>query len=103
MLAHADWKEDMILEYIRHKTPCPKKYFMNGYPIVNSMVIRQLLGRQWFIYTRSIGIEDLEKAKIIVDKYDAFVPISNGIIGAFQCTGTTKQDYTAICARPTKA
>jgi hypothetical protein len=36
-----------------------------------------LLGSQWFIYTRSIGIEDLEKAKIIVEKYDAFVPISN--------------------------
>jgi hypothetical protein len=51
MLAHADWKEDMILEYIRHKTPRPKKYYMNGYPIVNSKVIRQLLGSQRFIYT----------------------------------------------------
>lgn len=75
MRAHRNWSQDRIMACIRNRTPAPSNYYMDGYPIVNSMVIRQLLGRERFIDTEPINEQDLEKAKQIVDKFDAFVPM----------------------------
>jgi hypothetical protein len=75
MLAHGNWKEARITAIIRNRKPCLEFYYMDGYSIVNSMVIRQLLGRERFIDTRPVDEKDLELAKEIVDKFDAFVPM----------------------------
>lgn len=77
MLAHRNWNEAKIKGYIRNRTPAPEHYYMDGYPIVNNMVIRQLLGRSRFIDTEPINGEDLEQAKKLVDQFDAFVPMEH--------------------------
>ena len=52
----------------------PQSY-LDGYPVVNNMVIRQLLGRERFMDTRPVDENDLERAKIQLDACDAFVPL----------------------------
>mmetsp|Transcript_16191 Transcript_16191/g.16368 ORF Transcript_16191/g.16368 Transcript_16191/m.16368 type:complete len:121 (-) Transcript_16191:124-486(-) len=48
---------------------------MLGYPIINCMQIRQLLGRKRYLDPKPIDDLDLAAAKSIVDKFDAFIPL----------------------------
>lgn len=68
--------EKMVEKWMEQKTPGTRKdYFMNGYPVINNMVIRQLLGRARFIHPHQIDDDDLERAKAQLDRFDAFVPL----------------------------
>jgi len=46
-----------------------------GYPTINSMQIRLLLGRNRYLDPTPINDKDLERAKAIVDQFDAFIPL----------------------------
>jgi len=74
-IAAYNWKQSYITGIIRKRVPVPDNYYMDGYSIVNSMVIRQLLGRERYVDVRPVDEEDLEKAKHIVDQFNAFVPM----------------------------
>jgi hypothetical protein len=50
---------------------------MDGYPIVNSMVIRQLLGNKRSNDTRPVDQEDLSKAIKSFNSFYAFVPMEH--------------------------
>jgi hypothetical protein len=76
MLAHR-WDEEHMLKLVRDKTKCPETTYMDGYPIVNSMVIRQLLGRERFTDTRPVDDTDLQRAKELVDRFNVFVPLEH--------------------------
>lgn len=75
--AHRNWNEQMIMRYARNRQPPFNNYYLDGYPIVNSMVIRQLLGRDRFVDPLPVNKVDLARAKAIVDKIDAFVPMEH--------------------------
>ena len=64
-----------LVTWIKDRTPNPINSFMVGYPVVNSMVIRQLLGRKRYQNVRPIDQRDLKQAKKQVDLYHAFVPL----------------------------
>lgn len=76
MRAHR-WTQDHIKHWAKERTGSSPTYYLDGYPIVNSMVIRQLLGRARFLDTTPVNPQDLEKAKHIVDKFDVFVPMEH--------------------------
>lgn len=76
MLVH-HFSPERIRNIIQQRKPCPSDYFMDGYPIVNSMVTRQLLGRERFVDVTPVNQNDLHKAKTIVDSFDAFVPLEH--------------------------
>lgn len=68
--------EDKVEKWMDEKTPGTRKDFaMNGYSVINNFVIRMLLGRRRFISPNPINERDLEQAKKLVDKFDAFVPL----------------------------
>lgn len=64
-----------LVTWIKDRTPNPTNSFVVGYPVVNSMVIRQLLGRKRYQNVRPIDQRDLKQAKKQVDLYHAFVPL----------------------------
>lgn len=51
------------------------KGFLHGYPVVNSFVIRHLLGQKRYFDPSPIDESDFERAKELVDSFDAFVPL----------------------------
>lgn len=67
--------ESKIFSWIKLHTACPESTHMGGYPVVNSIVIRQLLGRERYRNATFINEDDLDRAKARVDLYDAFVPL----------------------------
>lgn len=71
---HAQTEKD-VMEWLSNKTIFPKRYLPHGYPVFNSIVIRQLLGRERFIDTRPVNQADLEQAQRQVDLFDAFIPL----------------------------
>jgi hypothetical protein len=72
-------KEQTVLQWITsphdYKVTPNDKFLSSGYPVVNSMVIRQLLGRERFVNVTPIDEEDFERAKKLVDSFTAFVPL----------------------------
>ena len=67
-----------IVNWIKRKQLGSRRdFFMSGYPAINNLVTRQLLGRARYIDTRPIDDADYEKAKGQVDKFDAFVPLEH--------------------------
>jgi len=64
-----------IVQWIKTRQPNEANAYMNGYPVVNCMIIRQLLGRARFIDTRPVDEDDLDQAKKQIDAFDAFVPL----------------------------
>ena len=64
-----------VTNFVQQHAPHAKKSFVkNGYPAFNNLVIRQLLGRDVYSnHTRSVDDQDLERAKLRVDAFDAFV------------------------------
>lgn len=68
-------KRNEIINWVQSRKPCNRSSFVFGYPIVNSMVIRQLLGRERYTDTAPVNEADLERAKQIVDSFDVFVPM----------------------------
>jgi hypothetical protein len=71
-----NWSDAVIEKWIARRTPSPRS-FLKGYPVLNSMVIRQLLGRRRWMNPRPIDEEDFERAKQLVDSFDAFVPLEH--------------------------
>lgn len=69
------FSEALVTQWITTKKSNSATWYMDGYPIVNCMVIRQLLGRERYVNVRPIDKRDLERAKQLVDKFDAFVPL----------------------------
>ncbi len=61
--------------WAKDRTRTPPDSWMHGYPVVNSMVIRQLLGQDRFVDPRPVDKHDLERAKRAVDRFDVFVPL----------------------------
>jgi hypothetical protein len=69
--------ETMLRQWTVERMPNPPDSYMRGYPIINSMVIRQLLGRTRFRDLRPVDEDDLHRAKQLVDNFDAFVPLEH--------------------------
>lgn len=71
--------EEKAMVWIDKRLPGTRKrdFFMNGYSVINNMVIRQLLGRKRFISPRPIDEADFKQAKLQVDKFHAFVPLEH--------------------------
>jgi hypothetical protein len=70
--------KDKVVRWIDNKEASSialRRGHMDGYPTVNSMVIRQLLGRRRFLNLTPVDDNDLESAKRQVDAFDAFVPM----------------------------
>jgi len=67
--------ENKVLGWINKTQRKNPFQYMEGYPMVNNMVIRQLLGRDRFLNETPVDMVDLEKAKIQLDAFDAFVPL----------------------------
>lgn len=69
---------DMELSsWASQKLRTPSDSWMKGYPILNSMVIRQLLGQDRFVDPSPVNEKDLERAKRAVDRFDLFVPLEH--------------------------
>lgn len=82
--------EETIRMWIQKRQRHQHDYYLYGYPIINSMIIRQLLGRARFSDVRPITGTDLELAKKQVDKFDAFVPLE--FLNSAQVLSTLKDN-----------
>lgn len=69
------WNETTIRKWSKEHTPNPTSTYIEGYPIVNCMVIRELLGRKRYRNVQPVNQDDLERAKKRVDMFHAFVPL----------------------------
>lgn len=76
IMANHPYTEEEIEQWIQ-KRMTTEKTCLRGYPVVNSFVIRQLLGRRRFFDPRPIDELDFQRAKVLVDSFDAFVPLEH--------------------------
>ncbi len=74
-LSYHELNQSQLITWIKNRTPTPANSFIEGYPVVNNMVIRQLLGRKRYRNVRPIDQRDLNQAKTRVDLFHAFVPL----------------------------
>jgi hypothetical protein len=76
---HGRLDKRQLITWIHNRTANPAESFVEGYPTVNCMVIRQFLGQGSEISkcatNQSTPIRDLFRANKRVDLYRAFVPL----------------------------
>lgn len=96
------FEQDQVIKWIKSKSPISNGRYMSCYPIVNSMVIRQLLGQERFLDTSSVNQSDFFRAKELVDRFDAFVPLEHlskdNVL--FLLNATIPEFYSAFVKNP---